>query len=535
MRWSGHGDDAAVSEVVGTLLLVAISIVLFSGLSVVVYQQMQTSPVPANVDLRLEVDGDWTTMTHVWGESLPVDEVRLLIEVGGTRGQYDLDEAPLADHLDHVPSGSVEQWDLGETLWLRCPSGGDCAFPSETLGYVTSVDERANAVVFSNQPGVTPGLILNPLPDLSVATEPVEDLSPADGMYEDCQYVFRAVVANTGLEPTEDPIVTKFYLDGDGTAFHTDTRSTPLQVGSSYVVTVQVKVSGAGQHQFLAVVDKDNTIPEISEENEDDRTFNLDQATADPGFVFEDGDGDLLYTGCDGDTNVQALLEDDGAHSTAAGIGLVIPPSVSISLTSPITLSSGGVLVVGGGLTAGGAIDLDADGNVDASDGILSAEGYAITIDSTTGSVVGDRLSVPAGASSDTTRVEVRAAGFISLESAQIYTQDAVFADAAGTGTSASGASGSLLMQSANLVANPGSGLFSGDAIRLAGDGDVRAENAFLKTKADLIGVDVDVTSNTFFYESLNCETLSGNQNSVVLTPLGANKAAGTGAACTVA
>ncbi len=553
-------EDDAVSEVVGTILLVAISVMLFAGLSMVVWQQMQTSPAPANADLRLDVEGEWVSLTHVWGESLPVSDTRLMLTIDGTRGDYPLDEPPLAGHLDHVSSGSPTHWDLGETLWIGCPAGESCAFAGQTTDEVTGIDERANAVLFSTLEGVTPGLILNPLPDLVVGTQPMEDLTPSDGLLMECTYRFRAVVGNTGLEPVADTasLVTKFYVDGG--EVHTDTRSGPLAVGATYVVeSDQVVVSGAGSHTFRATIDEPDNVVEIADDpaaNRDDRSFSLIAGEADPGFAYEDGNDDGFYYPCvSDDAKIENVDIDGGAYSTTAPVGIVIPPSVgTISVAGPITFASGGSLTVGVDLsatglnsvtldadnalnfigspaptvTATGDIDIDADGDIDIGGVTLSAEGFAITIDSLAGSILADGLVVP-DLATDATRIDVNAGGYITAQGADVHVQNGIRFDATGTT-----GSGSLLLQDATLEADPGSGLFSGHAIRLNGDGDVHVERMYMRTAADLIGISVDSVSNTLFYENLDCDTLGGSQNNVVLTPVGANKDGGSGAQCSV-
>lgn len=104
-------DTAAVSSVVGTVLMLAITISVFSGLSIVILDTVASEPDAPHADLRIHESGDAILVQHRRGESLSLAEGRFLLNVDGVQEEVQLvsQQAALG-----------ERWDLGESLCLSC-------------------------------------------------------------------------------------------------------------------------------------------------------------------------------------------------------------------------------------------------------------------------------------------------------------------------------------------------------------------------------------------------------------------------------
>lgn len=107
------GADAAVADVVGNILMLAVTILLVSALALA----LTTWPVPDNpvsADLTVRETGG-VVVRHVGGEPVPVDGPYFFVEAGGDR-----ERRPLADFASDVSAGSPSLWELGEEVCLHC-------------------------------------------------------------------------------------------------------------------------------------------------------------------------------------------------------------------------------------------------------------------------------------------------------------------------------------------------------------------------------------------------------------------------------
>lgn len=385
MAWARFGEDTrSVSDVIGTVLLLGITTALFSVFSVAVLDQLDRNPPPSNVEFRVDSNDERTTIVHVWGESLDVDDLRLFYEKGALpRLPYMLSDLPDWS-LVHRPGGLDTRWDLGEALRLGCPAseGPDgCAYPGETVANITVTQTTSNAVLFSSEPGVTPGSLVNPAPDLVVGIQGVDDpnldppplgtdidsdsaVCPAanDDLYVLGSVVLAATISNAGIipTPTGSTLTVSFYWDGDPVPLSPSdpsaTRSQFLAAGESFTArSREVAASSAGSHSIRVEVTASPAFTEATLlNNKATKAFDIVTGTCDPGQPYEDGDGDLLYNPY---PHPDPLLNDllvatadvtDGVYMAGPGKNLVIPASVgTIKPGVTIDFQAPGDLIIG--------------------------------------------------------------------------------------------------------------------------------------------------------------------------------------------
>ncbi|MBN2065715.1 MAG: type IV pilin [Candidatus Thermoplasmatota archaeon] len=135
MRPKIRKANDAVSEVLGTALLLGMAVSLFSLLSLVVLAYPFT-PSPPSVNLVGYIeDGTNVTLEHYGGESLE-STTAVIVRIQDT-----YETINFTDCLDDENNNAL--WDLGEHL--RCPVGdvtGKCI-------EVTVVDTNSNSIIMS--------------------------------------------------------------------------------------------------------------------------------------------------------------------------------------------------------------------------------------------------------------------------------------------------------------------------------------------------------------------------------------------------
>ena len=352
-RGFGRGETA-VSDVIGTVLLLGITVGAFSVLAIAVLDQFERNPPPARIEFRVDTLGSRTSITAIWGESLEVDDTKLIYEVDDARTIHELDVAPLSLHLLHRIPDSTTTWDVGETIRLACPIGELCAHPGKTVANVSVIQKGANTVIFSSEPGVQRGSTLTPVADVVLTLVEIKDpLRPAtDPLYAGGSIEGKVKIRNDGVLPipTDRQILVSFFLDGSTTAFHTEAQTGGLLPGAFYLVTSPALSLSSGAHSLHVTVSASPSVIEAGYgNNELTQAFTIVPGIFDPGAPYEDGNGDVLYNPyVASDALLAASSVTDGVHTAAAGKGLVIPGSVgSIAAPGSISFSApGGRLTV---------------------------------------------------------------------------------------------------------------------------------------------------------------------------------------------
>jgi hypothetical protein len=110
--------EAAVSEVIGTILLLGITVAAFSGLAVAVQARLDTNPPPPNARFELQKEGPNLTVVHRWGESVPLKALRVIYNNGTNHTK---ETVPALSTFNAAKGGEPDMWDLGERLIIACP------------------------------------------------------------------------------------------------------------------------------------------------------------------------------------------------------------------------------------------------------------------------------------------------------------------------------------------------------------------------------------------------------------------------------
>lgn len=111
-------SEAAVSEVIGTILLLGITVAAFSGLAVAVQARLDTNPPPPLAKFELQKEGPNLTVVHRWGESVPIKNLRVIYNNGTN---HTTETVPTLSTFNAAKGGKADMWDLGERLIIACP------------------------------------------------------------------------------------------------------------------------------------------------------------------------------------------------------------------------------------------------------------------------------------------------------------------------------------------------------------------------------------------------------------------------------
>jgi uncharacterized repeat protein (TIGR01451 family) len=139
-------EKFAVSEIVGTILLLGIATCCFSILYFNVVNSPTPNPAPI-VEISGMIEDNQVILTHHGGESLDLD-TKILLSYKG----IDLNLI-IGDYLDNV-SKSNGLWDLGEKLYFPIYEEFDyVTYPDINIGLV---DDNSNTLVFAGKLDYTP-------------------------------------------------------------------------------------------------------------------------------------------------------------------------------------------------------------------------------------------------------------------------------------------------------------------------------------------------------------------------------------------
>lgn len=122
--------DAAASDIVGNILMVALTVVGMAGVGAAVYA-LPGPDDPVHADLAVVGHRDVLKVRHLGGESFPVASASILLTVDGSR--------------QDVPLGSFglgETWQLGETVCLVGPTGCPTTWNGQTVTELRVVVDR---------------------------------------------------------------------------------------------------------------------------------------------------------------------------------------------------------------------------------------------------------------------------------------------------------------------------------------------------------------------------------------------------------
>lgn len=123
------GDEDGVSEVIGNVMMIGITVGLVVALLVLVVTFSPPSD-PLSADLKVVTSGSDVDVRHVAGEPVRRAEGTFLMEVDGRNEARELDDPAFDPDLS---PGDPDAWEIGESVCLSC------LFPGETIDRVTFV------------------------------------------------------------------------------------------------------------------------------------------------------------------------------------------------------------------------------------------------------------------------------------------------------------------------------------------------------------------------------------------------------------
>jgi hypothetical protein len=134
----GADGQAAVSSVVGTVLMLGITITVFAGFSLFVLEEFSEQSDSLRADLEVLQEDDRYVLQHNGGEPLDLAKGRLVVTLGGVQ-----EEVPLTDLAAQTADGLT--WRIGEALCVSGPA--PCHYDHEEVESLRLV--YGNAIVLS--------------------------------------------------------------------------------------------------------------------------------------------------------------------------------------------------------------------------------------------------------------------------------------------------------------------------------------------------------------------------------------------------
>jgi len=131
-------NKKAVSEVVGTIMLLGMAIALFSIVQIMAMNFPFNEPDPS-VRLTATIDVDTVVIVHQGGESLSLD-TKIIFYIDGNS----VTETAGSIIDSHTPGGSINSWDIGEKLLYDPPGYG--ALKNKEVR-ITVVDVVSNSLI----------------------------------------------------------------------------------------------------------------------------------------------------------------------------------------------------------------------------------------------------------------------------------------------------------------------------------------------------------------------------------------------------
>ena len=370
--------ESGVSSVVGTVLMLAVTVTAFTGFSVVALDYVADRPTAPRSDLALVTGSGSLYLVHRGGESFASSGGELVVNHDEVEERIALTDPRLA--------GIGDDWDLGDQLCIKGDAPGCLYAADEPIGGAFLVAEG----VLLLETGTRARNIRSDLTAELVSQSPA---SPGVGS----SITWTVRVGNGGEGPMSRASVL-VNVEVDGVLVATATVPGPLAAGSSATATsTPWSGSGPGTKALSLIVDPTALVTEEDESNNvAASTFELLPGQADPGQPFIDLNGDGLYTpGEDGEMTEAQVTELQGGSFDAGSGSLVIPPSIGDISGTEVSFEAGGDIVVNVDLSANGPVTLTAGGDVVINVVELTASDGALTIDAG-GDIVFDEASLEA-------------------------------------------------------------------------------------------------------------------------------------------
>ena len=238
--------NSAVSEVLGTILILVISVSSFSAVYAVLFS-IQVEPSSPFVNIVGTIEDNTLILEHRGGDSLQLNTNILLNLPDGSRYQYKVDD------LDYLNSSYKNdgRWDIGERFVL--PLNSVVNYSRFEPIDVTTVDVASNSVIMMGTVKETEFTDIN-------ISYPISELKTK--LNEIIQ--IEVIAKNEGLVPAEDIVIKDLVKDGlkylDHSATHGDYhpetglwKNFSLDVTESAVLTISARVIPLPSETFTQV------------------------------------------------------------------------------------------------------------------------------------------------------------------------------------------------------------------------------------------------------------------------------------------
>lgn len=233
--------DGAVSEVVGSILMVGLTVAVAAGLFTVVYGAIPSEEGALRATLSGSIDrgaGDWgsgdetVTVAHGGGQALPASHLAIAVGVSGNETRYVEGGAnPLVHAGQEAFSATDRNLTIGET-W----TSSDLEIGPATRVAVTVTDTSAGQVIWSGtfvSGSSACGTDTQPPTVSSWSQSPSDVTTSTTGDVT----VTATVADNCGVDTTTDPHLHYRLNDGSNPAF-TDAGAMTLQSGTTWEGTI---------------------------------------------------------------------------------------------------------------------------------------------------------------------------------------------------------------------------------------------------------------------------------------------------------
>ncbi len=557
-------DDKAVSSVIGTVLMLGITLVVFAGVSIVVLAYFQGQPHAPRTELAVQKDttsgaGSFL-FTNKGGEAIPTGAT-LQVNKGGTVYSYTL--------ADSHFSAIGPTWEVGETLCVQ-GTGATCLYlPTDDVrgaqiifaGLLLIGDMPSGATTATSTSSSSSTTTSGCMPDVTAPTVSSVTASPSDLTVSSTGSVVVTVVAADACSGVNDAIAPhlKWDIQASVTSPTTDVGAMTLTGSHTWQDTIPAQNWAANLNKYL--VYQVTGIKDVSGNtgNSAVKSDKIDPTLNDPGQAFVDGNNNFQYDS--GETLIATSAITSSSTTTGTGYscnlgctttgsnGLVIPPSVGSLTASSLSFVAGGELTVAVSMTSTTSaltlqsknlqpltivgtptfttqgsdkdIVLTSAGAMTAGSGVTMAASGTITITTqSTTDLTGVKLT--AGGSTNLVKVDASATGnggFVTMTNAQVSSPTTVTVQ--GVGVAMAGAKVATGGSNRDLTLDAGSG-----PLTLTGPGAACTSSTCISSSGQVIlkGSAIALDGNTFAAGGSNKVTATATST---LTAVGANLQAG--------
>ncbi len=387
-----------VSEVVGTILLLAIAVATFSVFAI--YVMSSTSPSTSSPDLNLVGyinEEQHIIIEHKGGESVKLENIKITAwkgEVDSCMYRFDSNGHLMGENAVFNDSNSNGKWDVGEYIDIDAPT----IFGNITNWQISAivVDGESNSVIFS---GILQSGILHTVPPVAIFT-----YAPWDPKTQEIV----EFNASQSYDPDGGAIVTYRWDFGDGNIGYGVVVVHQYTSPGIYTVTLTVvddegesstAISGTGYNVPPSLNVTENIPPIVNftweVDPEVDGTINFYSSATDPdgtivSYFWNFGDGNTSSSpnpshtyGRSGTYTVTLIVTDDNGGQSSYELTVTVPniPPVAGFSYSPRNITTARTVTFDGGTPYSYDKDgyivnwsWDFDGN-----GIIDAYGSIVT------------------------------------------------------------------------------------------------------------------------------------------------------------